>query len=335
MNMTKKFVLCERFFRKKRVCTAIGAAILLACLALRIGAAPQGAQSIRGEWEKAAGGKMSFEVASVKHSTVEGYHSNFPLTLGSNFGAVGNLFSAAVPLRALIGFAFKLSVGQTQFLIPGLPDWVNSQIFDVEARAPIPTPTKDQFRLMVQSLLADRFKLTLHDEMRQIPFYALVLAKQGKTGPQLRPHVDDAKCGAEGRPDAPPAVPEFLPFPCGSILIGPAGPLLGQSGGAAGQVAGGGRNVDLNYIAAFLNGTGFQGTAPDRPIVNRTGLTGAYDFWIEFVPDANALGDAAQPAATGPSFPEALRDQLGLKLTATTGPIDTFAVDHIEEPSAD
>lgn len=325
----------ERGLGKRLVSVAIGAAIaaiILASVALRMGAAPQSAQFNRSEWEKAASGKMSFDVASVKHSTAEGYHSNFPLTLGSNFGLVGNLFSASVPLRTLIGFAFKLSVGQTQFFIPGLPDWVNSQIFDVEARAPIPAPSKDQFRLMVQSLLADRFKLTMHDETRRIPFYALVLAKPGKTGPQLQPHVDDAKCGAEGRPDAPPALPEFSPFPCGAILIGPARAFVGQSGGSA--VAGGGRNVDLDYIAAFLSGTAFQGVTPDRPIMNQTGLRGTYDFWIDFAPDANTLVGGEPADTSGPSFPEALRDQLGLKLNAVTGPIDIHVVDHIEEPAA-
>jgi uncharacterized protein (TIGR03435 family) len=202
------------------------------------------------QWQIAAGGKMSFDVASVKKSTPgpEGY-SNFPLTLGSNFGSVGSLMSVNLPLRALIGFAFKLSAGQMHFLIAGLPGWVESEWFDVEARAPIATPSKDQFCLMVQSLLADRFKLAMHHEQRPLPIYELVLAKPGKTGPQLRAHVDDAECGAEGRADAVPAPEDLKMLPCGYTIMG-----VSQ---IPGRIKGGGRDVSLDYISAFLTGTGF------------------------------------------------------------------------------
>jgi bla regulator protein BlaR1 len=309
------------------ILTATCACLLLAIL----GPSFVRAQSSATEaWEKAAGGKMSFEVASVKQGEPgRGYRSNFPLTLGSNFASVGNLMSVDVPLRTLIGFAFKFSVGQTHFFMPGLPGWVDSESFDVEARAPSATASKDQFRLMVQSLLANRFKLATHEETRQLPIYELALTKPGRTGPQLRPHVDDATCGAQGRPDAPPALAEFSPFPCGAILIGPS-QALGRSG-VAGRVRGGGRDIDLNYVAAFLSGTAFQGATPDRPVVNQTGMAGNYDFWVEFVPEASPNG--AQPDANGPSFPEALGDQLGLKLIAKTGPVDVLVVDHIEEPT--
>jgi uncharacterized protein (TIGR03435 family) len=211
------------------------------------------------------------------------------------------------------------------FLISGLPHWVDSEWFDIEAHAPINNPSKDQFRLMVQSLLADRFKFTMHEESRQLPIYALVLTNLGRTGPQLRPHVDDTECGAEGRAGAPPATAEFSPFPCGATVMGVSG--------APGQVRGGGRDVGLDYIAAFLTGTGMRGTASDRPVVNQTGLTEKYDFWIEFVPDAITSPSGVQPDPNGPSFPEALQDQLGLKLTAKTGAVNVIVVDHIEEPS--
>jgi bla regulator protein BlaR1 len=283
-------------------------------------------QPTNNTWETAAGGKMAFEVASVKRSAAGDYHANFSLTLGSNFAQVGSLMSVDMPLRSLIGFAYKLSAGQMHFFISGLPDWVDSEWFDVEARAPISNPSKDQFRLMMQSLLASRFKLAMHEEERQLPIYALVLTKPGHTGPQLRPHVDDAKCGGERRADAPPAPAEFADLPCGFTLMEPSS--------VPGRVRGGGRDVDLDYIAAFLTGTGFRGTAPDRPVVNRTGLTGDYDFSIEFVPDANALPNGVPPDPNGPSFPEALEDQLGLKLKAIKGPVDVLVVDHIEEPTA-
>lgn len=307
----------------------MGAAVLAGLLGLpRVSA-----QSATADWEKAAGGKMAFEVASVKRATPgRGYHANFPLTLGSsgsNFGSVGNLMSVDVPLRMLLGFAFKLSVGQMHYLLVGLPDWVDSEWFDVEGRAPIATPSKDQFRLMMQALLADRFKLAIREEKRPLPMYALVLKKPGTTGPQLRPHIADSTCGGEGRADAPPVSAEFSPFPCGSTYIAPA-TFVGRAG-VSGRVRGGGRDVNLDYIAAFLTGTGMQNTAPDRPVINETRLTGNYDFWIEFVSEGEIDGE--QPDANGPSLAEALQDQLGLKLVAKAGPVDAIVVDHIEEPT--
>ena len=134
------------------------------------------------------------------------------------------------------------------------------------------------------------------------------------------------QCGAAGRANAPPAPAEFSPFPCGATIMGISS--------IPGRVRGGGRDVGLDYIAAFLTGTGFQGTAPDRPVVNQTGLTENYDFWIEFAPDATRLPTGAPPDPNGPSFPEALQDQLGLKLIAKTGTVDVLVVNHIEEPTA-
>jgi uncharacterized protein (TIGR03435 family) len=284
------------------------------------------------DWEKAAGGKMSFEVASVKRAVPgHGYHTSFPLTLGSSFGAVGNLMSVDVPLRMLLGFAFKLSVGQMHYLLLGLPDWVDSEWVDVEGRAPIANPSKDQFRLMMQAVLVDRLKMAIREEKRPMTIYALALKKLGATGPQLRPHVNDASCGPEARADAPapPASDQFSAFPCDSTYIAPAN-YVGRAG-VSGRVRGGGRDVNLDYIAAFLTGTGMQNTAPDRPVINETGLTGNYDFWVEFVPEGEVDGE--QPDANGPSLAEALQDQLGLKLVAKTGPVVVLVVDHIEEPT--
>lgn len=312
---------------RKLLLLAVGFAVLIG-----LGELPRAsAQSATADWEKAAGGKMSFEVASVKPGSREGGHSNIPLTLGSSFAPVGNLMSVNVPLRTLIGFAFKLSVGQTHFFMPGLPDWVDSESFDIEGRAPIANPSKDQFRLMVQSLLANRFKLVIQKEQRPLRIYALVLAKPGRTGSQLRPHVGDAECGAAAHPNDSSARTEFSPYPCGFIQIAPARAF--DPSAAAGRLRGGGRDVDLNYIAAFLSGAGYTGTTPDRPVVNETGLTGSYDFWVEFVPDASTVANGTPTDTSGPSFPEALRDQLGLKLVAKTEPVDLLVINHIEQPT--
>jgi uncharacterized protein (TIGR03435 family) len=310
---------------------AAGLTVLFVSGAPRPSAWAQSLSLATPQWQIDAGGKMAFDVASVKpnKSDDRGMDANFPLSLGPPFAAVGNLFSVTnAPLRTLIGFAFKLSVGQTRFLMPGLPSWVDQARFDIHARAAIDNPTKDQFRLMVQSLLADRFKLTMHRENRQIPISELVLVKPGKTGPQLTPHPDGATCGAEGRLETLPQPGDLSTFPCGSIVIGGAPP------SAPGRVMGGGRNLSMDYIAAFLTGTAYQGVSSDRLVVNRTGLDGQYDFWMEMVPQFNGPAQQANPPdPNGPTFLEALQDQLGLKLKSTTGPVDIFIIDHIEEPS--
>jgi uncharacterized protein (TIGR03435 family) len=279
------------------------------------------------QWQIDAGGKLAFDVASVKLSKPgdEGYRMNFPLSLGPNMTPVGNLMSVNVPLRVLIGFAYKISGGQTRLLMPGLPKWVDEEWFDIEARA-AGNPTKDQFRLMMQSLLEDRFKLNTHREARQVPIFAMVLAVPGKTGPQLTPHMDDAMCvgGSLDTLLAPNA--GLPPFTCGSIIF------PGPQPSVPGRLKGGGRKLSMDYIAAFL--TGFQGI--DRPVVDRTGLAGLYDFWIEIAPQSSASASSdTEPDPNGPTVLEALREQLGLKLEPTTGPVDVLVVDHIEEPSPD
>jgi uncharacterized protein (TIGR03435 family) len=277
------------------------------------------------QWQIDAGGKMEFDVASVKLSKPgdEGYRENFALTLGPNMRPIGNLMSVNVPLRVLIGFAFKISGGQTRLLMPGLPSWVDSEWFDIEARA-AGNPTKDQFRLMMQSLLAERFKLATHRETRQVPIFAMVLAQPGKTGPQLTQHTDDSMCVDTSLDSLRTPNAGLPPFACGFIIF------PGLLPSVPGRMKGGGRALSMDYIAAFLSG--FQGL--DRPVVNRTGLTGLFDFWIELVPQSNAaMPSDEEPDPGGPTVLEALHEQLGLKLEPTTGPVGVLVVDHIEEPS--
>ena len=103
-----------------------------------------------------------------------------------------------------ITFAYKLWPTQQQgeALLAQLPKWAREESIVIEAKAD-GNPTKDQMRLMVQSLLADRFKLTLHFERRQTPVFALALAKPGRLGPKLRPHAEGPPCDAQ----VPPLVP--------------------------------------------------------------------------------------------------------------------------------
>ena len=290
------------------------------------------------EWQTAAGGKMEFDVASVKPNK-----SNDPQNSNVNFGpgdigpANGGRFSAInLPLLAYIAFAYKLTIYEMQSLLLELPKWATMGGFDIEARAE-GNPTKDQMRLMMQSLLADRFKLVFHRGSRQLPVYALVLARPGKTGPQFQPHSVDEPCSAAfPSSDAPPrpAVPSApsstsglqLPagMPCGGQLRLPAS--------TPDRVRFGARNIAMPLIVDFLKN---PRTGVDRPVIDGTGLTGTFDFSLEWSPASDPTQEppTSQPDPSGPTFLEALQEQFGLKLKPTTGSVDVFVIDHVQEPS--
>jgi uncharacterized protein (TIGR03435 family) len=128
------------------------------------------------DWQTAAGGKMAFEVASVKPSKIP-KDPGFPLDASGNFSR-GRRFSASLPLMVYINFAFKLtppeqaSPEQPGSALAHIPGWVRGdEFFAVEAMAE-GDPTKDQLRLMMQSLLADRFGLAVHFETQEVPVFA-------------------------------------------------------------------------------------------------------------------------------------------------------------------
>jgi uncharacterized protein (TIGR03435 family) len=268
----------------------------------------------------------AFEVASVRSnkSTAEP-SSRFPLGPGDAY-VPGNLFSATnQPLIAYLRFAFKLSQGE----LLDLPAWVYDEHFDIAARA-TGNPTKDQMRAMMQALLADRFKLKVHRERRTRPAFNLVLVRRGQIGPQLKANTDDKACASSAEqtggavPTAGPTEPspksglQLPPLLCGTI---------GQVSASApdkGRIAG--RKVTVERIAGFLKNS-FTGV--DRQVLDRTGLTGTFDFSLEWSPEREPPD---QTAASGPGFLEALQKQLGLKLVATTAPADVLVIDHIERP---
>ena len=289
------------------------------------------------QWQIDAGGKMAFDAASVKpNKSNDRPSSNVNLVSGAIYTPNGGLFSAKnMPLINYIVFAYRMGGNQGQQLAPHLPKWVLSDRFDIEARAAVSNPTKDQIRLMVQSLLADRFKLAIHTETDQLPAFALVLVKPGKTGPQLQ--LDNSPCTLEQQTvpmillSAPPSAAsstsglQLPPMPCGGIP-----PNIGSS--AVGRVRTGGRMVTINAIGSELDNRPLE---VDRPLLDRTSLNGTFDFSLEWTPNMNGASDSAsyQTDPTGPTFQEALKDQLGLKLEPIAAPIDVFVVDHIEEPS--
>jgi uncharacterized protein (TIGR03435 family) len=265
--------------------------------------------------------KLEFEVASVKpnHTGDPVSRTNVPLGPGSVFTPTGGYLSIVnYPAMALISFAYKITGDQEQYLRAHVPDWVLSDRFDVEARA-AGNPSKDELRLMMRSLLADRFQLVLHHENRQAPVVALVLAKPEKTGPRLRQHPQDFPCTTAATPTL--AFDNEFPTLCGGLLPVPHGP---------GQIAKfGASNVSMTFIANQLSMMGQLG----RPVIDQTGLSGNFDFTLEWSPESPNPQTVAADPLPGPTFKDAVAAQFGLKLVSETGLADFLIVDHVEHPS--
>jgi bla regulator protein BlaR1 len=271
------------------------------------------------EWQAAAGGKAEFEVASVREDPSRKFSMPpFSIDSDNDFRGSGGLFNADAPLVTYIGFAYKLS--QMHPMLANLPQWARSQHFEIQARA-AGNPTKDQLRLMMQSLLADRFKLAIHFEAQDTPVLVMTLLKPGKLGPRLRMHADGPACTVI-TPNTPGSTPTLDMFRCGLV----AAVDLPDSMRLVGA-----RNTTPEQIASFFTTIGHM-----RPIVDRTGIDGSIDFSMEYAveqPDTSATGASAQASLPGATFLQAVKDQLGIKLEPGIAPLQIPVVDHVEMPS--
>jgi uncharacterized protein (TIGR03435 family) len=261
----------------------------------------------------AAGPLPSFEAASIKRNT-----SGQP---GASFGPRGSqLVVVNNTLFNIIRNAWGIQANQ----ILGGPDWVRSEgeRFDITAKVPEGT-RPDQMLLMMQALLAERFKLKVHRDTREVPVYALVMARPDrKLGPQIMPASFDCNAlrAAIARGERPTLPPPNGDRPvCGARTV-PGRFLIGGY-----PMADFGRN-----LSSFVGG---------RPVVDRTGLTGTYDLELTWTPEAPPAGREGAPAVpfdpNGPSLFTALQEQLGLKLEATTGPVEVLVIDSADRPIPD
>jgi bla regulator protein blaR1 len=276
-------------------------------------------------WQVAAGGHAEFDVASI-HPAEPGNYVQPNMTLNSEDTPVppGGLFVADFPLMIFIEFAYKImpTHEQEEAMVAHLPHWVVSDRYLIQAKFS-GNPNKDQIRLMMQSLLAERFGLTVHFENRDAPVFALVADREGKLGPRIRPHDEGPAC------DKAPQIPKGRTSP--SVPPGGFVAKCGQVHGIDGPnhtLLIGGRDITLDHLAGYL--TDFED--PGRPIVDETGLSGSYDFSLDWLPDhpETAQGGGRPADAEGPSFFDALKEQLGLRLKPTRAAVPTLAIDHIE-----
>ncbi len=239
----------------------------------------------------AADANPAFEVATIKPSK--------PETQGRGFMVRGRQFSTLnTSLSDLITFAYGLHPRQ----ITGGPAWMESDKYDLAAKPDGEgQPNDKQWKMMVQKLLADRFKLSFHRDKKELSAYALVV---GKTGPKLTK--------SEGDPNGLPGL-----FFRGLGVL-PA------------------RNATMVDFAGTM-----QTAVLDRPVVDQTGLSGRYDFLLTWTPDETqfvGLGVKIPPATDNADAPPdlftAIQQQLGLKLESTKAPVEVLVIDQAEKPSA-
>lgn len=260
---------------------------------------------VRAQTPAATNPSAAFEVVSVK--------PNKSGTTQSNIGMPPNgLNIVNLPLRPIIQLAY--GINQPSKLV-GIPDWTNTERFDVSARAAGPVTTEEH-RVMMQALLADRFKLVARREKREISVFALVLdRKDGKLGPHL---VESKGC------TAPAAAAAAAPA---TNSQGEAAPLCGARPGGPGKINLVG--MPMQTFASVLS------LLVGRTVADKTGLTGRYDIELSYTPDQPApAGLAAIPAdPNGPSIFTAVREQLGLKFDSQRELEDVLVIEHVERPS--
>lgn len=245
---------------------------------------------------------FKFEVASIKERPFT------PGVMGVEFQSGGRMVATMAPLPLLITSAYAILPAQLQFS-PNLPDAALKLFYDIEAKPEanaippgrVSRESSWKLELMIQTLLADRFKLKMHTEKRELPVYALVVEKGGL---KLQ-KAPDRDCAA-------------APSPCHWVTVGPASGAIGQS-------------ITLGGLAAEL--TGFA----DRDIVDNTGITGTFDIHLppfsRGAPTPGTVVDGATADLNAPSLASVLHD-VGLRLEPQKQVLDVYIVDHVERPSA-
>jgi bla regulator protein blaR1 len=245
----------------------------------------------------------SFEVASLKKHAGEDPPGT-PTRIFMGGPDVSRFEASNVTVKMLIAKAYDVR----DFQISGGPNWITSDVWDVEAKVDdslaaelqkLPSQQQtEQISLMLRSLLADRFKLEITQSSKEHPALALVVAPGGA---KLKPVSGTNPAASTVSPPPPPDGSVERSFDGVSIM-----------------------NF-VNTLSLFLG----------QPIVDRTGLKGTYRFTLRFKPPGPPDTETSGPDSNAPSIFTALQEQLGLKLESTKAPIEAITIDHIEEPTPD
>ena len=217
----------------------------------------------------------------------------------------GSFMASNVSLKHLISEAY----GIREDLISGLPGWAESARFDITAKTTDPNPsalknlTREQNGAMLRPMLTDRFQVKVHNEIKTLPVFDLVLTRSGpKFQKSSAPAIDPNHPAPEGKPTPGGVWIHYYDLTATAITL----------------------STLANVLADQLN----------RTVIDKTGLTGVFDLKLKWTPDRllnNATDDGSQNLP--PSLLTALQEQLGLKLDSSKGPVETLIVDHAEKPS--
>jgi uncharacterized protein (TIGR03435 family) len=241
--------------------------------------APVAAQAIQAQPQRSSG--QSFEVASIKPAPAgtRGYTWSRRIEAGR--------LDTTTTVQGLLMWAYDLKVDSQ---VAGGPVWLDSDKYVVAAKAAGPVSMK-QLQQMTRTLLAERFKLTIHRETKEQTVLALVVANKGPKLSRSKFESDD----------------DF------SVTIG-TGKIIAQ-------------RARMDDLANQLTGN------QNRIVVDRTGLTGAYDFKLEFTPERPDGSPVPGSDPAGPTILVALQEQLGLKLESIKAPVEVMVIDHAEKPT--
>lgn len=297
--------------------------VLIAMVGLSLAAV--GAQS-----NAPASDRPAFEVASVKPN------KSPEASKGSFVPRVDRFTQTNVTLRQMIHPAYRRRAFDSRQVVGG-PGWIDSDRFDVVAKiedgagslltlyVPDEKGSPGLAYLMLRTLLEDRFKLAVHSETRELPIYALVLARNdGRLGPKLLRSDVDCDSFLKQQADAVMKTGRPLAFPPGQ------GPPCSR-GGTPGKFIG--NDITMLWLAdavtEFVNRANPGSRSVSRVVVDRTGLTGNFDMTLDWTPDEMSTD------TPGGSIFTALQEQLGLKLVPSRGPVEVLVVDRAEHPGPD
>jgi uncharacterized protein (TIGR03435 family) len=297
--------------RKEFFQGAIGIAVVAVPILFTFAAAAQSQAQSQPQAAPANAPKYEFEAASIKPTTLRG-GSFMPGFTTDGYRA------AYTTLQTMIVQAY----GVRPYQISGGPSWLTSDFYDVEAKMEpsvadaLKTLGPVQLKLvrqqMLQALLADRFGLKVRSETKDGPVYFLSI---GKNGSKMQGAKPDAALQLEG--------------PDGGGITGVIRKGLGSGGGTKAIAT----SVNIPYLTRYFS------QLLRRPVLDKTGLTGIYDFTLDFVPDAGQTpattnaDDNTLPPDPGASIFTAVQQQLGLKLDPGRRPVETLVIDHVERPS--
>jgi uncharacterized protein (TIGR03435 family) len=272
--------------------------------------------------QNSASSTPAYEAASIKFNQAgtDSLKTGNGIIMQRIMFTPGTFTAHNISMWELIRNAYRVD----DYQVLGAPEWFSSELYDVDAKAEKSVidemrklgsdQRERENRRMLQALLEDRFKLTLHHETKELPIYSLVVAEAGKL------HEAQGDCG----PHPNPVIVKLgtsPPPPCGSLRVHTwVGQLDGQK-------------VPITQLVANLS------AFTKRMVLDKTHLGGKYDIDLKWFPDPSEfpprpayLPSTNQPDPSSPPLLVAIQQQLGLKLEPQTGPVPLLVIDHVEKP---